>query len=850
MLALASACTWTQPTPAGDTATIELAATVPAGVSCLAVTLTDESGAARSMQAALRPSVPARFTNVRVGAYQVTAQAYAADDCANVPASPPWATLAPKLLVVMRGATNALTLDLFRVRPVVIGTDFRDNQVAVARDQGALGDIAASGNRLGWVVSGTAGKVMGFLDTDRAADAPFVAGQDQPSPGDVAVAADGRVFWTTPDSLRRFTPGRGAETLASGQRPAELAYAASGDTLFFDDFAGVRALAAGGPANQPARSIVDDAGAGTLALAHADQADYTVYWARFDDGAVRRFPRFGPVQTAATTGLVPPDDGIVGIAADDRAAYVSTRSNGDGSGAIFRIAADGSPAVTQIWPAPGMSPAAAARSIIVIGDDVYFAASAGVVRTRADGTGPIEILADGDVRGLAVARWGGHAWLYWTDRAFGGVVWRAQLPDVVPPVLPDHPIGVNIPDLLWAYLGITTTTTPAGMRGILDDARAAGVTHVRFVATPYWPIDMITGNGWVANPDAYWAAYDAMVRDVRARGLRLVPSILWNHWLFPDVAGEPAGALFTPGTRTRQLAEQYISELVARYRDSDTILMWEIGNELNLFADLDFSQCNVCTGGEAGDGCPNLVPVLGTPCLRTAADEFYSCNSCRGVSSAQQDLGQFVQSIAGLIRGLDGAHAVSSGYAYLRSVAYGLARSPCPACSNLTPDTEAEYRAMLDYLHPSNVSIVSVHNSAIPAPDFARFGSGDNSGADLLRRTSVAAAALGKQVLVGEISENNPGSVSCGGQTFVCKGDPGKGASRAVLDALVTSNVAYAAIWALEFRICNQLCLSVDGGDALMTEAARHNAAYGACAGLVDGAACPIGSCQAGTCAP
>src|SRR5262249_55667478 len=268
--------------------------------------------------------------------------------------------------------------------------------------------------------------------------------------------------------------------------------------------------------------------------------------------------------------------------------------------------------------------------------------------------------------------------------------------------------------------------------------------------------------------DAYWAAYDAMMRDVRARGLRVVPSILWNHWLFPDVTGERAGALFTPGTRTRTMAEQYITELVTRHRGSEANLLWAIGHELNLMADLDFSQCNVCTGGPAPDNCPNLAPVLGTPCLRTAADEFYSCNSCRGVSSAQQDLGQFAQSIAGLIRGIDATHEVSSGYAFLRPVAYSLARSPCPACANLVPDTEAQYRSMLDYLHPSNVSILSVHASGIPAPDFARFGSADVSGGDLVRRTGAAAAALGKQVFVGEIAELNPGTIACGGQTFTC----------------------------------------------------------------------------------
>src|SRR5262249_41575547 len=58
ILALASAwaCTWPQAAPAGDTATIELAAAVPPGVTCLAVTLTDGSAVARTRAAALPPT--------------------------------------------------------------------------------------------------------------------------------------------------------------------------------------------------------------------------------------------------------------------------------------------------------------------------------------------------------------------------------------------------------------------------------------------------------------------------------------------------------------------------------------------------------------------------------------------------------------------------------------------------------------------------------------------------------------------------------------------------------------------------------------------------------------------------
>ena len=58
---------------------------------------------------------------------------------------------------------------------------------------------------------------------------------------------------------------------------------------------------------------------------------------------------------------------------------------------------------------------------------MYVASPEGLFRTSADGTGPVERLDDGDVRGVAVATWGGHAWIYFTDARYGGVVWRALL---------------------------------------------------------------------------------------------------------------------------------------------------------------------------------------------------------------------------------------------------------------------------------------------------------------------------------------------------------------------------------------------------------------------------------------
>ena len=403
-----------------------------------------------------------------------------------------------------------------------------------------------------------------------------------------------------------------------------------------------------------------------------------------------------------------------------------------------------------------------------------------------------------------------------------------------------------MPDLLFQYVGLAPGT-PASARQEMDRARAAGFTHVRFIASGYWPTNMTTGNGWIANPTAWWAGFDQMVSDARARGLRLVPSLLWNLFLFPDINGAPLSALFTPGTPTRQMAEQYVSQVITRYRSNPAIFAWEVGNELNLLADLDLSTCTVCAG--ATNGCAALAPSLGTPCRRNTTDQLFSCNSCRGVSSPTEDLGQFTGAIATVIQSLDPSRAVSSGHAYPRPSAWHLARSPCPAC-DWTLDTLLQFQATLAQLHPANVQLVSVHH--YPGDDVLRFGSVDPAGVALLQATRGAVSALGKTLYVGEYGEPRAGTAVCGG-TEQCGGDPEAAATRRILNGLVTESVALSALWAFEFhQFCAPVptCYTIETGDALTGQLIAAERSAGSCTGRADGTGCPIGTCSAGTCAP
>jgi hypothetical protein len=452
------------------------------------------------------------------------------------------------------------------------------------------------------------------------------------------------------------------------------------------------------------------------------------------------------------------------------------------------------------------------------------------------------------------------------DGGDGGAPEAATGP-VYPPL---QPIGANMPDLFLGYLGVAPGGASAA-GAALDDAKAAGITHVRFIASGFYPSDMTTSPGWVADPTAYFAALDATVSAANSRGIKLVPSLLWNVYLFPDINGEPAGQLFVKGSKSRTMAEKYVTQVVSRYAAIDGILYWELGNELNLAADMDVSSCTTCDGG--ANYCAGIDPPRGTPCGRTAADEFYSCNTCRGVAgAAQQDLGQFTADIATLVAGLDKKHLFSSGDAYPRPAAWHLAAKPCPAC-DYTPDTAAQYQQALLNLHPAGVGVVSVHHS--PGPDLARFGSNDQTGAALLTLTQQIASNAGKTLYVGEFGQTRPGNVTCNGQTVACGGEATWAQTRWVLDDLVAAGVPRAAVWGLDFfQFCAGVptCNSVIPSDPVLGAIATHNAAASACQGTPSdagagadaagggdggageggaaGPACPIGACVGSVCTP
>ena len=91
---------------------------------------------------------------------------------------------------------------------------------------------------------------------------------------------------------------------------------------------------------------------------------------------------------------------------------------------------------------------------------------------------------------------------------------------------PFQRIAMNKFDLFYQFVGLAsgspvTLTRPQALHA-MDDAVAAGVCCFRVAATPFWPVNAET---WLNDPATHWAAFDDMLAELNARGLKIIPVV-------------------------------------------------------------------------------------------------------------------------------------------------------------------------------------------------------------------------------------------------------------------------------------------------------------------------------------
>jgi hypothetical protein len=329
-------------------------------------------------------------------------------------------------------------------------------------------------------------------------------------------------------------------------------------------------------------------------------------------------------------------------------------------------------------------------------------------------------------------------------------------------------VSVNQVDLWWRYL----VGDGAGAKAAAAEACARGFTTMRVAGSAFWPSEMT----WVNNSDAYWSLFDTMVADAGEVGCFLIPSVFWNVYLFSDLASEPFSQMRNTSSVSYRLSMSYLTQMITRYANNPTIAAWEIGNEHNLFCDLNMTgRTDIC------------APGMGTPAFRTSAD---NCSTADMVALQSQ--------VAAVIRANDKLNRpISTGHAVPRPQAWHLQQSYYNPYQDWSNDTVAQFTDILVQVSQP-ADFVTVH--IYPGADNARWGNTDHYSLDLVVATAAAAKQAGKPMYLGEFGDAaGPG----GNRTFTAL----------ALKQLLSIGVDFATVWVWQLGEQNSTYSLYPGAD-------------------------------------
>ncbi len=293
-------------------------------------------------------------------------------------------------------------------------------------------------------------------------------------------------------------------------------------------------------------------------------------------------------------------------------------------------------------------------------------------------------------------------------------------------------VGINNIDLLWNQLGQGPRGVPQVTESMKDSCLVRNLTLTRFAATPYWPNQV--KSTYIANRTLYWANVADLVSTAKKMHCKLIPSLFFNWFAFADVAGEPLGdSMRNTSSKTRSMWLDYISEFVSLFRSEPTIVAWELGNELNLIADLNLTEQQ-----------PSIAPSMGTPEKRTQRDNF-----------STTDMIDLTEWMASSIRSYDTElqRPIGGGFATPRRSAAHLRESYLLPHRDWTADSEPQFEQNIADIH-EGLDVVTVHYYPGSGD---RFGVQDPNSTQTLTIAALQAQRLGKSFYVGEFGNENPG---------------------------------------------------------------------------------------------
>lgn len=241
----------------------------------------------------------------------------------------------------------------------------------------------------------------------------------------------------------------------------------------------------------------------------------------------------------------------------------------------------------------------------------------------------------------------------------------------------------------------------------LLDAGDRGIAFLRFSLLGFVKDDL---EAYERDPAAFKRRLQALCDAARAAHVALVPSLAWRPAIFSDETGEGVGRLFRdPTSPAFARLVRYVNDVVPSLAGRDEVLFWELGNEINLEADL----AHGLRGGSAADD--------------------YSTDDMIG----------FLARFAAAVHSADPTRPITAGHSSPRSCAQHLRRSPeWTGHTDWTNDSEDELRAYVAEVNPDPLDVISMHAY--------------DSEVQQLSRYKAAADAAGKPLYVGEFASSQP----------------------------------------------------------------------------------------------
>ena len=314
-------------------------------------------------------------------------------------------------------------------------------------------------------------------------------------------------------------------------------------------------------------------------------------------------------------------------------------------------------------------------------------------------------------------------------------------------------------------------------KAALEDAGRRGIRVFRFFASLYGA----AGKLWVTDPTLYWSEFDAVMDVVERAGLYCIPSIgtgtLWAevaNAVTPGLAETVNDVVRNGSSVGGGLQQRYFREIVARYEARESVLFWELGNELNLLVNLppaavgndeatnettNERERETDSGGDSDGTTATAVAVTATATV-TAGSAPCGSEGCFNTS----DMVAHTRLLVDIIRSVDPRRPISSGYSAGRADQWHMEHCPYRGTCDGVPggtggfwgiDTEEQWLEQFEKQNAA-VDIMSLHHYMSNTTCYFNKTNCGLSTVALLTLAAERAASVGKIAYVGEYGGPHP----------------------------------------------------------------------------------------------